>query len=440
MDKNAVYFFAEFPIELAAWAGLASIIREVRPDIPLELIYPGAWSSSSYSWDTVFSCFDRVHKINGIWWPGNWRAGITGGNLFRALFKGFPKARRVLSDLKAIPLQPNSLAFVFNGWSLNQMLFLKRVKLEAEVDSVLITEERDDSLLSDYTLNYSQSYFMNLYLHFFGTAYLDVYWMRTDESRTAQREYRFRNKPADFVFTGTHAPRFHSLKPGHVFFPFYRKGRASPTSTESVVLFGMIFEWEPALSADLCYQRYNELIELIREKHPNTRLIYKPHPGQTAQQRDKVDLKGFEIISDMSSEELVMKEQSITTAYAFISTSSHTAACLGIRSHFLYPLFDNKCVPDTMMQRYESWASSEVIPEMCIRSIDAWMSGKNDYNPTIISDRVLASTIKMLNVVGFTDIDSDIGANQDLTVIPKGQWGNSGVYPWPLRRLGAILR
>lgn len=437
MKKSAVYFFAEYPIEFAMWAGLAEIIREVRPDLPLVLIYAREKLSSDYEWDFILERFNRVHEITRISWAGNWRAGLTGRNFLRALFRGFPAARKVASELRAIPFQPNSVAFVLNGLTLNQMLFLKRVKSEAGMDSVLITEHTGEVPIKDYILNYSQSFYLNLYAHFCGTAYLDVYWLRTKDNRTGQREYRFRTRPAEFVFNGIHASSRLSLKAGQVFFPFYTRDRTTSPSAESVVLFGQIFEWEPAHAAEACYQRYNELIDIIRAKHPGARLIYKPHPGQTEPQIARVNLKGFEIIPTLSSEALVMSDPSITTAYAFNSTSVFTAACLGIKSYFLYPLFDGSCVPAALMKRYENRFYSEVHPQMCLRSVDDWIRNQNEYDPADIPDRVRASAIKLLEVLGVVEPDTP-GAETNITVTPEERWGN-GVHPWPLRRLGRLV-
>ncbi|MDP3880113.1 MAG: hypothetical protein Q8Q07_07420 [Dehalococcoidales bacterium] len=439
MSKSAIYFFAEYPVEFAAWAGLAAIIREVRPDLTLTLIYAREKLSSNYEWDFILKRFDSAHEITRIAWAGNWRAGITGKNLYLSLRQGFPAARRVAAELKAISFQPDSLAFVFNGLTLNEMLFLRRIKSAAGVNSVLITEQRDDLLLSDYVPNYSQAYYFNLYSHFFGTAYLDMFWLRTKDGGTGQRDARFRTRPADFVFRGIYAPKRCGLKRGQTFIPLYMKDRTPAASSQSVVLFGQPFDWEPSLATDACYHRYNELIDMIRTKHSGARFVYKPHPGETAEQRAKVDLKGFEVVDNLSSEALVMQDQTISTTYAFTSTSIFTAACLGVKSYFLFPLFDNKCVPEALMSRYEDYCRSEVHPEMCLRSVDNLMDNKNDYDPSDLQAHVRTSSIRMLEVLGVFDSLEDKDLEPGITVTPEDRWGN-GVHPWPLRRLGRIVR
>jgi hypothetical protein len=437
--RNAVYFFAEYPIEFAMWSGLANIIREVRPDIPLVLIYTKEKNSSDYMWDSILERFDHVHEVTNVTWAGNWRTGLTGRNVLRTLTKGFYSARKVAAELRNIKFQPNSVAFLYNGMTLNQMLFLKRVKSEKETDSVLIAQNIDNSLLSDYIVNYSQSYFFNLYSHFYGTAYSDIYWMRTEGYRANRREFRFRTKPADFVFNGIHASSRLSLKPGQVFFPFYAKDRPAAGTTESVVLFGTIFEWEPSLNADLCYQRYNELINMIRIKHPKARLIYKPHPGQTAERRAREDLKGFDIEPSLGSEVLVLKDPSISTAYSFSSTSVLTSACLGVKSYFLYSLFNDSCIPATLMKQFKEASYSEVHPETNLRSVDDWMNGKNEYDPSDLPERVRASTIKLLELVGIIEKTPESKVQPGTLVTPEERW-SQGVHPWPLRRLGSIVR
>ena len=212
--KNAVYFFAQYPRDYAMCAGLADILREFRPNLPLILICTTEPNTQGYQWDDVLGRFDQVHHVSSVM-HGGFRSAFNLRGIASALIKDFPRARKVVAELRKIEFLSNSIAFVFDGYSLNQSIFLKRVGSDPEIESVLMTEVTDDVVLSDFVVGYSESLYLNFYLHFFGTAYQDLYWMRTGpNTRTSQRECRFRNKPADFVFTGEHALRRSYLKPG----------------------------------------------------------------------------------------------------------------------------------------------------------------------------------------------------------------------------------
>lgn len=431
MAKDIAYFFAEYPIEFTMWAGLADTIKEVRPELQLVLVHVGEPKSQGYDWRPILDRFDHVHRVGRVTYVGGWEPY----GVYTTLTRGFPGARRATSELQNIELKPNSVAFVYNGTTLNQSIFLKRAQAEAQVDSVLLTEHTDDLLIDDFVLSYGQSLFFNLYLHFFGPAYVDLYRLRTlDGARTRQRELRFRDKPADFVFAGEYPHRNPSLRPGQVYLPFSpRNGRRAATA-ESVALFGDIFEWEPYLSVEACYRRYNEIIDLIRQKHPGARLIYKPHPGEGDRERAKLDLTGFETVSGISSEILVMRDPSISTAYSFTSTSVFTAAGLGVQSYFLYPLFGEDCIPEALRRRYERRWHSRAHPEMCIRSVEEWMSCNYDYEPKNMSNHVRSSTLQMLQLVGIAESSKECESEPHIGVTPETRWAARRPAP-PLRHI-----
>ena len=106
MEKSAVYFFAEYPIDLAMWAGLADIIREVTPGLPLVLIWAAEHNSRDYQWDPILDSFDQVHRVSWTYYIG----GVTSYGICTALLSGFPRACKVASELQKIELLPNSVA------------------------------------------------------------------------------------------------------------------------------------------------------------------------------------------------------------------------------------------------------------------------------------------------------------------------------------------
>jgi hypothetical protein len=402
MTKNAVYFFAQYPKEFAMCAGLAEIIREVKPSLPLHLVCATEPNSSNYQWDALLYPFDSVQWV-GTAMEGPSRGRVNARGLALALSRRFPAAWRVREEMRRLQFAPNSVAFVFNGYTLNQSIFLRRVQEDPGVVSVLFTEETDDALLTDFAPDYLQSLYLNLFQHFFGTAYYDVFWMRTlDRRGTSQREHRFRNNPADYTFYGEYAHRRRTLCPGQTFWPYYRKDQSHPTDGHAAIVYGGMYNWERLISVDSFYRRNNELLKLIRTKHKDERLLYLAHPARPEEgdsEVDRLDLDGFEIIRGISSEAIVSQDRSITTAYSVFSTALFTTACLGVRTHFLYSLFDDESIPKQLKDRLDRRWASQVHLDMRLTSEMRWMSGEADYTLDPSLDRVWSASVKMLEIV-----------------------------------------
>jgi hypothetical protein len=439
MTKTAVYMLAQYPKDFAMSAGLADIIREVKPGLPVHLICATEPNSASYQWDTLSDRFDSVQWVRRAM-HGVYRDRFNMRGLIPAFTKGFSAARKVRKEMQKLRFEPDSIAFVLDGYSLNQNIFLRRVRDDPNITSVLISEQTDNALLSDFVLGYAESLYFNLFQRFFGTAYYDVFWLRTEGYRkTAQREYRFRNNPADYTFFGEHAFRRAELHEGQTYWPYYLSDTSHPAGQESVIVYGGIFEWVPLISLEPFYKRYNELLELIRTKHQGQRLIYLEHPGQPeerAREMEQLDLRGFEVKNGISSEAVVTQDRSITTAYAVVSTALFTTACLGVRSHFLYSLFDDDCVPPLLKQRLDHRWVSEIHPDMRLDSVKHWLSGEADYTLEPSSGRVRAATTKMLEAVGLLHGSERITTSNGVMVTPEDRWLQ------PLERLSVagILR
>ena len=442
MTRNAAYLFAQYPKHFAMCAGLADIIREVKPELKLHLICATEPNSAGYDWDALSHQFDTVQWIKRAM-HGAWRGRFNLRGLVWAFTRGFSAARKARDDMRKLRFEPNSVAFVFDGFSLNQSIFLRRIRKDPGVSSVLISEQTDDALLSDFVLGYDESLYLNLFQRFFGTAYYDVFWMRTaGHRRTAQREHRFRNNPADHTFFGEYPFRRPDLSPGQTYWPYYRRDQSHPADRQSVVVYGGIFEWVPLISLEPFYARYNELLQLIRTRHQGQALLYLEHPGQNEEREREVqrlDLRGFEVVRDISSEALVTRDRSITTAYAVVSTALFTTACLGVRTHFLYPLFDDDSIPTLLKQRLDSRWASEVHPDMCLRSVERWMGGETDYTLEPSSDRVRAATIRMLEAVDLLNAGEAATAGPGPQVTPEERWLEPLRPWWPVGLLRAVI-
>lgn len=434
LSKSAVYFFAESTLDHAMWAGLAAVIREVDPRLPLVLIRTEQPEATQYQWDVVLERFDEVHEVGSARYQGDW----SPRGLYSALRRGFPQARRVASQLRKVDLRPGSTAFVFSGLSLNQGLFLRRVQFEESVSSVLITLTKPEITIDEFAFRYADSLFQNMYLNYFGTAFVDVHWLRVKEgTKTRTRDVRFRNRPADLVFTGELPYRSETLETGHVYCPFYQRDRSRESGQQTVIVIGAPFQYEPHLDVQRCVARLNEILDVIRRKHAGSRLVYKPHPGENTQQVAVLDLRGIEVDSSASVEALVMKDRTISVAYAFNSISVYTTACLGVRSYLLYPLFDERCIPAVLRRSYDTYLRPDSHPEMLVTSIDDWLSGKNDYKPAAVADQVRASAIRMLETAGVVTADERVAliGEQGSTAVPEQRW-----QPMPeIRTIRALL-
>jgi hypothetical protein len=423
LRKNAAYFFAQYPRDYAASAGLANALRQIAPDLPLILIRAAEPNSSSYRWDIFLKSFDQVHEVSCATYA-RWEHGINVRSIVSNLIEGFPNAYRVKRELEKIEFLPNSVAFVFDGYSLNDSLFLKRLRKEPSVQSILITEVPDDeALLSDYFFGHEHSFLINLYQRFFGTTYQDIYLMRTtNNERTRQREHRFRTKAADFVFYAQQPTR-RLLSPGQMYWPFYFPNQIERKG-DTVLIVGGIYQCVTLVALDSFYQRYNELLALIKEHHKGAKLIYLCHPSSLEERErelNRLQLDGFEILHSRSAEQLVLENPEISAAYSVFSNAIFSLSALGVPSYFLYELFDRESIPDILKRRLQRrWASS-IYPKMQIKSVDEWKNGVNDYSIYNVQNQVFEAVLSMFQSIGL--LQGEIPEHSDaFKVIPEERW------------------
>jgi len=412
MTRDSVYFFAEYPIEFAIWSSLAETIRELDKKTRLQLVFTRESRISEFNPEKFLSPFDSVYEVDYVSHEmgGRWRKGLTPDNIHHSLTKVFPKAKKVYAQLSQIDFSGNSLAFTYLGVTLNQALFLKSMRNRPEVESVLFLSAdstQRSSGLTDYVVNQSQSLLLSFYFHFFGTAYMDVYWAKVGKRfRTNTREYVHRTKPADHVFQSLYPFRFRHLHPGQVRLPFRLETRfKNTTKQESIIFIGQPHYFLGGFSGKIeaCfYERLNTILNLVRSLHRGQRLVYKSHPGQTEEQLSRINLNGFEVITAGTSEGLFKEDNSISTVYGFSSSSLQTALCYGIRSYYLYRLFDDILMelPHSVRSNWEHRWDSEHHPEMILLSLEDWKSGKNEYSVKDISLDAHTETTTFLSKVG----------------------------------------
>lgn len=412
MLKDSVYFFAEEQIDFAIWSTLADIIRQEKPDCHLELIYTLRDRTRNCDISNFLSSFDKINEVEHVSYfkLGIWREGLNLKTFLFALINNFSPAFRVLRELKKINFSPNSIAFANNGISTNQALFLRRAKNDPNVKTILFINPdfvKNKSNKEDYVCHPNRSAYLNLHLYFFGTAPLDVFWIKTPENiKTNYREFHFRRTPADYVFKLSYPMRKKNIKRNQFLIPLIKSNnQLNQQEICTTVFIGQPHYWIEGFSTlvqEQFYLRLNQIIALVKEKHSTQRLLYKRHPGESEKNFSKINIHGFEIESSVSSEVLFTNDSSITTVYAFSSNSIQVAASFGIPSYYVYNLFDvdSLGVPDTIQRHWNNRWCSETHPEMNIRSIDDWMNGKNDYKPQDLKKKIYNSTINVLEQVG----------------------------------------
>ena len=434
MRRDSVYFFAEYSNEFAIWSDLAKTIRELNENTRLEIIFTRESRIQNLNFEKFFSPFDAVHEVDYVSHEmgGRWRKGLTPQNIHHSLTKVFPKAKKVYAQLSKIDFSENSVAFTYLGVTLNQALFLKSMRNRPGVESVLFLSAdsmQESSYLSDYVVNHSQSFLLNFYFHFFGNAYMDVYWARVGEGfRTNTREYVYWTKPADHVFQSQYPFRFRSLQPGQVRLPFRLDTRLRNNSQqESVVFIGQPHYFLGGFSGKVqvrFYDRLNAILDSVRGLHRGQRLVYKSHPGQTEEQLSRINLDGFEIITSGTSEGLFKEDNSISTVYGFSSSSIQTALCYGIRSYYLYHLFDDILMdlPRSVRRNWEQRWHSEHHPEMVLLSLEDWRSGKNEYSIKDISIELKTELMGLLAKVGIVDLTNRAINITELQELSEERW------------------
>tara|TARA_Y100000031_G_scaffold94124_1_gene103473 strand:- start:346 stop:1776 length:1431 start_codon:yes stop_codon:yes gene_type:complete len=437
MAIESVYFFAEYPIEFAIWMDLAKTIRELNENILLKLVFTKESRISGFNMDFFSNTFDAIHEVDYVSHEmgGQWRKGFTPRNVHHSLTKVFPKAKKVYSQLSQIDFSGNSLAFTYLGVTLNQALFLKSMRYRPGVESVLFLSAdstQRSSCLTDYVVNHSQSLLLNFYFHFFGTAYIDVFWARVNEGfRTNTREYIHRNRPADYVFQSVYPFRLKSLKPGQLLLPISSKKRiVEPLKRKDVVFIGQPHYFLGGFDQEVqarFYKRLNTILDTIRDLHNGQRLIFKTHPGQTKEQISRINLDGFEIVTSGTSEDLFKEDNSISRVYGFSSSSLQTALCYGIKSYYLYRLFYDilEDLPLSVKRNWEQRWDSEYHPEMVLLSLEDWRSAKNEYSVEDISLESRTEAMGLLARVGIINSSTRFDSIKKLEELPGERWVSS---------------
>lgn len=390
--KSVAYFFAEMPLDFAFWQGMADIIREHRPGIRLELILSERWTWRGLNFQSVFDRFDEIHRVGTCDYVGS----LTPRGTWPILRQGFPAARRFAREIRTIDFRPDSVAFLHGAFSLSCNILLKELKSHS-VETVVLWPVTS-FYGRDLRYNYHKSFLRNLYLHFFGVTYQDIFELRTPNATGVFGGWVHRENPSDYLFRLIHPFEQPALETGQAYFPLYLRRRTRSVTGETVVFCGDAFRWIKLISPGPFYKRLNELLDVIRTRHSGSKLVYRPHPGET-DEHERLDLRGFERVAELSSEELMKQDSSISTVYSFWSVSSISALYYGIESFFLCHLFDEEAVRPEY-RNYLDHFHDGLPSSMYIRSIDDWMSGKNSYEPEDVTDRVRASIVKILEEVG----------------------------------------
>lgn len=393
MHSDTVYMFCNHPFELANFAGIANGIREVRPDMKINLILDSMPYFRKTQVDFTLKYFDKVERVGYC----DYYSTPVRVQAIPSIVKAFASAYRFSRQLRAIDIKPDSFVFLISGRQLVSNVLLKRLK-KLNPTLVYMTRRHSESV-ENYFFSYKSSLYINLYHLLFGASFVDYLYLK---GYKIWPYIQHRRNPYHYTFYQK-APGG-ELATDEVFYPFYFPERRNDLSHKDiVVLFGSVFTSWPDLDTNKFISRFNEIIDCIRNKHAGSKLIYKPHPRET-KEKELLNLDGFEVDETMTSELLFMKEPGISTVYSVASTSSRTAPCFGIRAYLLFRLFD---LPPMTRTRFEA-NCYDAPKETIINSLEELRKGEADKAPPLdFTQLIRSSTIRMLEQIGLSGEQSE---------------------------------
>ncbi len=386
MHSTTVYMFCNHPFEIPCFAGITNVIRELRPDMKTTLILDSMPYFLKTEVDFALKYFDKVERIG---WCDYYSTPLR-PQAIPGIVKAFAATYRFYRQLRAIDIKPSSFVFMISGRQLVSNVLLKRLK--GLNPTLIYMTTRHVESIENYLFSYKSSLYVNLYHLLFGASFVDYSYMR----ETGWVFIQHRKNPYHYTFFMR--PPTENLATDEIPFPLYfpeRQNHPSLSPGNIVVLFGSVFLSWKGIDREKFITRFNEIIDRIRIKHAGSRLIYKPHPRET-NEKELLNLSGFEIDESATSELLFMREPSIRTAYSVASTSSRTALCFGIRSYLLFPLFD---LPPIIQTRFE--ANCHYMPqETIIRSLDELSNSDDKTPPLDFTPTIRPSIVRILEQIG----------------------------------------
>jgi hypothetical protein len=395
--SSTVYFLAEYPADFAIWAGIVEVLKRRYPEHRTVLITAREPLSRIYDLDEFGDTFDVVKSIR----PAAYVGGVGFRQIHKVFLTGFRAARKTVSDLAAIGFESGSVVFVMRGTTLTSAIFLKLAAENPGVNSVVLKVSHRGALLRDYIPDQETSLLNKLYNQYFGTYAIDHYFLRREgDVRVRAREYVFTSNPANFVFYLTHAlPVLQELQEDEFYFPWPHRDTQSGDGGETVVFFGQPFHWQRDVAAGELRERLNSLLDVIRARHPDAKLIYKPHPGELKEHLENLKLDDFEIEDSTSAEMLLMRDSTITHTYSVWSAATLTSLGMGVRSHMLFGLFDASIIPDAHRRYARNYFGLPSTSKVEITSEEEWLSGNSDYSLEGIPVKIVVSVVSMLDVI-----------------------------------------
>lgn len=308
--------------------------------------------SKHYDWTNFLKNFKVIYYINQC------KIGALTGrlNLRGFLFfilVGLLRSFNTKKEFKKIKFKKNSLLISFMGFSLEKSIFMNFSNQKHNIKTLLISDDLEDAKISDFIYSIDGSIYYNLYQFFHSKKYIDLFWFKV-EKKTSQREYRFRKQPSDYFFNGEFLLRNSKLKPDQLYWPIFSNDKKKYKEKVQVVLIGNMYYWEKLINIEPFYKRYNMYLDIIRSYHKNCDLIYINHPSTDEEKNfeiNKLDLKYFKIIKNISCENYVYFNKQKTITFSIFSASTLILNQIGAKSFTLYKLFNDNEIDKKLINR-----------------------------------------------------------------------------------------
>ena len=335
------YFYCQFPKDYILAFFFHNFLKEYFKNSTFHLVLTKDDYSKDYNWKFFINKFHNVLyvKKSNI---GSLRNRINLRGILFFILKGYFRSYLTNKQLKSIKVPDNTLLITFGGFSLEKSLFLNLSNLKKNIKSFLIADDLDDVKLSEFKYAIKESLYYNLYQYFYSKKYVDIFWFRSSIS-TSQREYRFRDQPTDYFFKGEYLFRNKSLNNKQLYWPIFFHKNTNNKKQEIAIIGGM-YHWEKLINLKFFYNTYNNIINLIRDNSVDCKLTYINHPsteGEKDIEINKLTLKNFKIIKNLSCENYAYNCKNNLTFFTIFSTAVYTLNQMGSPAFTVYKLFNS---------------------------------------------------------------------------------------------------
>jgi len=341
------YFVCGHFTHLALFKGMSNFLRLYFPKISQKLILLDNPHLSLVNHSEFTNGYDEIYELKycETVQSSNWSNTLAINNV-RKRVEDVSKLLDQLSEIKFN--EPSMFVFTdFTDTSLSSRLLLKKIR--SENNKVRIFRAGITRNIQKKYTSYGLMWFLINIYSLLGAPMVKV---NMDGYIVANRRFYKESKYFDgfIVYSNewTSNKDFIQLK-----YPVIDGFSKTPKNKKQYVLFAGHSLGPTSQFKEITKESYiettNRILSVLSECYLNqdVDLYYKPHPRE-----DKIhfELSGFEVLNEpMTSEMLFARDRSlIKAAYSVASSSSATAALMGVKSYALYKLYN---YPDVLSKR-----------------------------------------------------------------------------------------